>query len=327
MPGIKALRKLQLGRETTAGTAVAATKIWRGEGMGEDIRETVFPAEDVGILGGTDRAYVAKLDATVDFADTPATYQQIMYPLDAGIKTVSAAADGTGYSWTYDLATTAQPTVKTYTIEFGDDAAAEEAEYCFPTEINLKGEAGGALMVGSKWVGRQVSTSTFTGALALDSVEEILFSKGVLYIDPVSTYPATTAISNQLVSMDLAIKTGLQPYYTASGALYFSGHKCVGPEVMLKLKFEHDTAAIAEKVAWRAGTPRSVKLLFTGTANTGTLYTVKTFIIQLIGKYESVAAIDESDGNDQVEFTMRCRYNGTAAALGKFIVGNAVASL
>jgi len=31
MAGIKALRKVQLGRESVAGTAVAATTVWRGD--------------------------------------------------------------------------------------------------------------------------------------------------------------------------------------------------------------------------------------------------------------------------------------------------------
>ena len=36
MPGVKALRKIQIGQETTAGTAVVATTIWRGEGVLQD---------------------------------------------------------------------------------------------------------------------------------------------------------------------------------------------------------------------------------------------------------------------------------------------------
>ena len=50
MAGIRALRKLQYGKETTAGTAVAATAVWRGIGTIQDNLETVFPAEDIGIL-------------------------------------------------------------------------------------------------------------------------------------------------------------------------------------------------------------------------------------------------------------------------------------
>ena len=54
MAGVKALRKIQIGRESTAGTAVPATEIWRGEGAGEDQRTVVFPVEDVGYLYRTE---------------------------------------------------------------------------------------------------------------------------------------------------------------------------------------------------------------------------------------------------------------------------------
>ena len=52
MPGIRQLRQIQLGRETTAGTAVAATPRWGGLGAMEDTREVTFPEEFIGIIGG-----------------------------------------------------------------------------------------------------------------------------------------------------------------------------------------------------------------------------------------------------------------------------------
>jgi len=42
MPGIKALRKIQLGKETVAGTIVAATDIWRGMGTLQNLAELVI---------------------------------------------------------------------------------------------------------------------------------------------------------------------------------------------------------------------------------------------------------------------------------------------
>ncbi len=54
--GVKALRKIQIGKETTAGTAVAATTIWRGMGTIEDQREIRRIDEDVGVLQRTNRS-------------------------------------------------------------------------------------------------------------------------------------------------------------------------------------------------------------------------------------------------------------------------------
>ena len=77
MAGSRALRKLQLGQEGTAGTAVAATAIWRGMGTIHDIREVVFPEEDVGYIGGTDRSYIARYWSELSMPEVEATFEQI----------------------------------------------------------------------------------------------------------------------------------------------------------------------------------------------------------------------------------------------------------
>ena len=63
--GIKALRKILLGAETTAGTAVAADTIWRGIGGLKDNREVITPDEDIGYLSGKARNYCPKYEAAI----------------------------------------------------------------------------------------------------------------------------------------------------------------------------------------------------------------------------------------------------------------------
>ena len=51
MAGIRALRKIQLGREELRpGTKVDADIIWRGTGSIHDNMDLVFPTEDIGML-------------------------------------------------------------------------------------------------------------------------------------------------------------------------------------------------------------------------------------------------------------------------------------
>jgi hypothetical protein len=330
MAGIKRLRRIQIGRESTAGTAVAATTFWRGEGTIEDTLSTQFPAEDVGIITGLDRTYIDALGAKLEFEDTPATYEQLPYILESGIAAQTPAQDGAGtlYIYTYTIPTTSQGTWRTHTIEGGDDQQEEEMEYAFVPEFNLKGKAASeALMVSATWEGRQVAASTFTGSLSIPAVEDIPFRRGRLYIDAVTTFPATTLRSNTFLEMELKVDTGLRSVPTADGNLYFSFVKRIEPEIVLDITFEHDSIATAEKAAWRAGTPRSVRLDWTGTAGTGTTYSTKRLIIDLVGKYEKFEALDEMDGNDVVKATLRCRYNSTAASAGRFIVVSLLSSL
>jgi hypothetical protein len=332
MPGIKALRKLQFGRETVAGTAIPATTIWRGMGVLEDQRETVFVEEDIGYLSGVDRTYQPKLLGALSLESVPATFEQLPHLLEMGVKAVgTGAADGvgTGKIYTYDLPTTAVPTLKTYTIEGGDNQAVEEMEYCYAEKITLEGKAGEAVMMSADIKGRQVTDSAFTGALVAPDVVDILFSKGKLYIDIISGTWGTTQKSNTLLDMSLALNTGLVPVWTADGQLYFSFTKSTMPEVVLALTFEHDAISAAEKVKWRAQTPSLIQLKFEGpaVATPGTTYTYKTLIVNLAGKWEKFDSLGEQDGNDIIKGTFRARYNATAAKFAQIIVVNELATL
>ena len=291
MAGVRALRKIQCGVEATAGTAVPATTYWRGVGAIEDTQEMKFTEEDIGYLSGVDRSYVPALGAKITFADTPATFEQLPYILAAGVKNVvTGSADGTGSGkiYTYTFPTTAANTIKTYTIEGGDDQQEEEMEYSFVEAFKLSGKPGEALMMSADWIGRQVTASTFTGSLSLPTVEEILFSKGLLYIDAIAGTIGTTLKSNTLLGADLSVKTGWKAVRAADGQLYFSFIKSTPPEVILAITFEHDSTATAEKAFWRAQTARLIRLKITGTTLTtaGTTYTAKTLLIDLAGKWE-----------------------------------------
>lgn len=328
--GIRALRRIQLGRETTAGTAVAATTIWRGLGVLDDQRETVFPDEHVGILMPVDRSYVPKLAGEIELESVPASFEQILHVLEAGVKTVTPAQDsaGSGYVYTYPFPTTAQNAVKTYTIEGGDDEQAEEMEYAFVTEFTLEGNAGEAVMLTSTWTGRQVANTTFTSPLSLPIVEETLFQKGKLYIDDVDGTAGTTQAANTFLSFSLSVKTGQQAVFTGDGNLYFSFRKQVAPEIMLDVTFEHDSVAVAEKAAHRNQTPRLIRLLFEGsTLTTAGDYTNKSLIIDLPGKWQSFDPIGEQDGNDILKGTFKVSYDPTYGASGQIIVVNELSSV
>lgn len=325
MAGIRALRKIQLGKETTAGTKVDADIIWRGTGSIHDNMDLVFPTEDIGMLVPVGRSYIARYEAGLTLNDTEATFEQLPHLFEMGIESVTPVASSTAYTYTYAMpyASTdlvASTDLATYTVEGGDNAAAEEFGYGFVRSISLTGSAGQALMMSAEIVGRQVEAGTFTTGIAIPTVEEILFGMGKLYIDDVAAFPATTPISNQLLGMSLSINTGWLPVYTADGALYFSFIKQTTPEVTLQITFEHDTTAIAEKAKWRAQTPRIIRLLFTGTDG-------KSLAIDIAGKWASFDVLGEQDGNDIVSGTFRGTYNATVGGMFQTAITNTLSAL
>lgn len=324
MAGIRALRKIQIGKETTSGTKVAADIVWRGTGSIHDNMDLVFPAEDIGMLVPAGRSYIARYEAGLTLDSTEATFEQLPHLFEMGIETAMPTGS-TSYTYTYTMpyASTdlvASTDLATYTVEAGDNMAEEEFGFGFARSIQLTGSAGQAVMMSAEIVGRQVEPGSFTAAVAIPDVEEILFSMGKLYISDVKVFPATDLISNQLLGMSLSINTGWLPVYTADGALYFSFIKQTTPEVTLQITFEHDTTAIAEKVNWRTQKPRIISLVFTGSGN-------KQLAIDIAGKWESFDVLGEQDGNDIVSGTFRGTYNATVGGMFQTAITNTLSAL
>ncbi len=326
--------KVQLGRESVNGTAVAATQVWRGPAGFLDEQQTlVFADEHIGNIPGKDRTYIPQVLTAIAFPDAPATYQQLISLFSAGIENATPGADGGGTNFIYDhtVPVDTQPAdtfIQPYTIETGDNQGAEEAAYCIPAEISLKGVMGESLMVSSTWFGRQAAPTTFTPALSLLAVEEILMQKGKLYIDAAGGTIGSTQITNSISEIELSVKTGWQPRFTADGELFFTKAVMTRPEITLRIAFEHETQSIAEKVLMRAQTARAIRLTFEGStfATPGTIYSVHTLNIDLAGKWETFETISDADGVSESAGIFMVKDNDAEDLYAQLIVSNEIAA-
>jgi hypothetical protein len=333
MAGSRALRKLQFGSEPSnaKGTNVAATTIWRGMGVIEDEREIVFPEEDVGILGGTDRNYEARRWSELAMPAVEGTFEQLPYILNAGVQLVTGSADtgGSGYIWSWAASTTSQNTTRTYSIEGGDDQQAEEFSYGFVPSFNLSGDGQGALMMSADWVGQSTTNASFTGALSIPAVEEILVNDATLYIDNSGGTIGATTVGSTLFGVDLSWNTGLSEYWAVDGSKEFSLIKFTTDEIVLNMTYEHNASAVTEKAKYRDQSTRLVRLKFEGSdwTTAGTTYSKKTMIIDLAGVYEDWSVLQDQDGNDVVTATLRCRYSSADALKAEVVIANLLSAL
>lgn len=329
--GRRALRKIQIGLEAVAGTEVNATEIWRGLGVIDDQTPVEFAEEDVGLLPRTDRSYIPYVLANLRFEDVAATYEQLPYILACGVENVqTGSADGTGSGkvYQYDFPTTQENSICTATLEAGDNQQEEQFTYGFVENFQIHGAAQEAVMMNADWAGRQVAPGTFTAALTLDSVEEILFQKGTFYLDTSGGTFGGTQKTSTVLAFDFSMNTGWIPAFTGDGNLYFTFKKNVGPEATLTVTFEHDATAVAVAAANLAETEQLARVKVEGSAlTTSDGYTYKTLIIDLAGKWSEVSPLGDQDGNDIRTGTLTGRYNVTASDYGKIIVVNEVANL
>ncbi len=325
--GIESLRKMQFGREATAGTPVAATEIWRGPAvMIEDQRDVVFPTEHVGDLRPYDRSYCPKLGAGFGLPSTEFTFEQGAHILEGGIDAESPTQDGAGDDYIREYVLGASGNApKPYTWESGDNVDSGEMEYGFVSEFGLSGEVDKAIMLSQAiWQGRQYTDTAFTGSLSPISVEEMLFNSAAFTIDDVGDGFGTTAIAaGTILGFDLSVKTGVMWVRGNNGQLYPVASKVVSPEAKLTLYMEHDDVAVAERAKMRLQTARAVEMTVAGSAfgTGGTTYANKTFIMQAVGKYipGSWAQLGATDGDNTVRVDLQLKYNATVAQMLKFI--------
>jgi len=327
-------RKLQLGAESSPGTKLAATTIWRGTvSTLTDERKIHRIPEHIGVLAPTNRTQTLLLGGTMTMPSQVATFEQLPYIGAAGIKNItSGTADGAGsgkiYTYTMPVGRD-KNTIKTYTLEAGDAQQAEAMEFSFVEEFSLTGGVGEHVMLEAKWRGRQVVDQAFTGALSAPTVEGIPFQKSKLYIDDTGNAIGTTQVLKTFVRFKLSVRTGWRPLpASGDGTLYFPDIDYADPSITLDLTFIHDAAATGAKAKWRSETGALIRMLFEGSAlSAAGTYSKKTLKIDLAGKWMSFKALEVAEGIDICTGTLEAMYDPSANLLFDMTIVNEVATL
>ncbi len=241
------MNKTALGRESTFGTDVAATTLWRGPfSMVEDASEVVTVDENVGLLVQAERTYFTKHAGRLAMPSTELTFEQVAHILEAGVKTVSPTGTNP-YTRTYSYPTdNTVPTPKSYTIETYNnlaDADAMQMNGCLVEEFTFEGNAREAWKMSSTWFGRRPATTTPTALSTLVTVEEALIPKTLLYIDASGGTVGTTQKSGVFMGAQIRVKTGLIPLPVGDGNLYHPTYKWTKPEITftITMELEEDT--------------------------------------------------------------------------------------
>jgi hypothetical protein len=236
---------------------------------------------------------------------------------------------GTDYLYTTAIAEGTIPTIQTLTVEAGDDNQAYEFGYGHCPEFKLAGAGGETLKMSGMIMGQQKTTATFTAGVSLPTVEEVLVSKGKIYLDAISGAYGGTQIVAQVLAVDLNFKAFLIPKYTLDGLLDFTMVIYTGHEITGSILFENDTQAQAEILNYETQTARKLRLQFEGaTVGTpGTTFSKKTLRIDLPIKFSRFGPLTDQEGNDTILGEFTSRYNTTADDSGSIVVVNELAAL
>lgn len=318
--------KLQLGGESSSGTAVAADFIWRGPyGDVEDGRTRNVSEEQVGLLVPAERSYDSRLTAMLTMPETELTYEQFPHILEAAIKTVTPTGSGP-YVYPYAFPTGTTPnTLRTYTVEAGNAVVTgdiREVPYCFVESFTLSGTTGEAWKMGATWRGQRVITSSFTAALSLQSVEEAIFSNTSVFIDATGGTIGSTRVSGVLVAASFDVTTGVIPVFTGDGVLYYTAHKFTRPTINFTLTLElHSGGRVrTERTQYENNTVRLVRLSCPGTSN-------RNMVIDFAAKYDTVGGYENTEEDTTVQLQGHVVYSPADTLYFKTEITNNLSAL
>ena len=218
-------------------------------------------------------------------------------------------------------------TPDTWTVEWGEDTQAWESEYSFLKNLKLTGAANSPIKASGALVGRQNTTTTFTGALSARSmVAPAVSNMAKVYVDDAGGTMGATQLSAAVLDWEWDMGDHFTPAHTQDGNLYFT----LLTEQKLKPKLTVTaflTTAVKTLITtkYAAGTVQLVRLDCLGSLIATTFYNR----IRIDGAYRimKVDPIGERDGGSTVRMELSGEYDATWAKLVEVSVQNTVAAM
>lgn len=314
--------KFQYGKESTRGTAVAATKMLLAapKAIPQD-RTPVFIEDALGVRSRAVRSAIYQYLAEDTLSIPDGYFQALPMFFSCGLKGNITATETTGgqgdYLWTFLPSMTSANAPDTLTLEMGDDTQAYEIEYLFFKRYKIafqvaQGADSSPVSIEADYTGRQVSTSTFTGALSIPTVTTMNGKLARLYKDTTWANRGTTELTSVLRGGEIEIITGVHPKFFGDGNQYFSTHGESWIEAMLTLDLERSAAADTLWDEMRALTAKAYSIKINGPQiGSGTSYNL-TF--NLWGMPEQAVPLNAEDqGNNIDRFLIHGMYDTTGA--------------
>jgi hypothetical protein len=247
-------QKVQLGKETTPGTAVAGNKLI------EAFQWQIGPKVDVKTFRATGRRHNAVAEENLEWAEGKVSgepdYAAIVYPLAMIFGTVTPtqhAPSTTAYDWIWTPPLTGATTVQTFTLENGDTVEAEKYAYLMASGFSYKFTRKETTM-GADIFAQAVTTGiTPTASPTAVALSPIVGKHVNVYLDTTSG-----GIGGTLLSNVLEVSYAASGYYGQFWPLNrantsFTSHLDMPPKLEVKLCLEADATGIGYLTHLQAG--------------------------------------------------------------------------
>ncbi len=316
---------VQIGVESTAGTAVAANKKFQATSITPGIRAEINTFRPQGGKFSTVAA-LGKEWSEAGIAG-PLTYTEIVYLLSSILNYAAPAQQAAtiAYLWTFTPPQAGASTNKTFTVEMGSSVRAHEMKYGMVNSLSIDFTRD-EVTVGGSMIGHALSDGiTLTSTPTEIALVPVLPTQVSVYIDAAGANLGTTKMT-RVLRANLEIGDRFAPVWPIDAAnTDFPAHVEDTPTATLKLLMEADSVGMGLLTTMRAGDKKFVRVEGVGALIVSGHY--YTFTADTCGVVESVSDFSDEDGVYAIEWTFRVAYDSTWAKAMEIKVKNALTAL
>jgi hypothetical protein len=246
---------VQLGAETTPGTAVPATKLL------ENLTVAMTPNPDVKTYRGTGRRWASSSALNREWTDVKLSgdldYQDFIYLASGawGAPTPATHTGGTlSKDWIWTPPVSGSITPKTYTVEQGDATRAHRVAYGVIQGFGYKGSRkDGFTVTGDMLAQAFVDAVTMTATPTAVALAPCPGANVNIYIDPTSAALGTTQFLRAF-TFEYEYSSGFDGFWPLNRAnVSYAGHVDTTPKNTCKFLLEADAAGMGVYTHLRAG--------------------------------------------------------------------------
>src|SRR5262245_62012978 len=318
---------IQIGAETTPGTAVAASKLLNYLGLAPGIELTFNRFRPMG------QKYAGALtpgqDSTSSDVSGQGSYSELIYPFCSVFQNVTpTTVDTTAKLWTFTPAARTEDSIKTFTVEAGSSTRAQKAPYVLFTGIELTFNRTDGVTLGGSAIGQAIQDNiTLTGSPTGVEDVPILPTHLDVFVDPTSGAIGTTKLTRDFNAV-FRCTDRFSPVWPINSTLGSYGSHCeIEPTVQVEITVEADTQGMGYLANARAGTTVYLRLSAVSTLLAGAATAKYQLWIDVAGKVSAINAFDDSDGVKVLTYTFDAVYDSGWAKAFTIALQNKTATL
>jgi len=344
--GIQPLTLVQVGKESTAGTAVAATRriLTKSATYRQLQAQEMFEGQLSGVLSRSITKPQMTREASQLEIATDLDFEQVLLPLLSGAKggvTPSSPGSGEARLWTFSPSQTA-PSVDSYTLEFVvDDGSTKqnvEASFGITSSFEITGGVEALPQITWSMDARKSTDSTYTSGISLPGMANEFTAnlKWTAHMDDTWSAIGGSNINGQVYGFTWGQSAYVMPQYYLDGreTLDFSGVEPQTRSADVTIQCTYDTGASnfaeTEMAKKDSGTIRFLELRIQGAAFSSPDAALNRFI-KLRGCFvhadDSMQDLGtDRDGNSVISMHLLSQYDPTGGIDCDYLVQNNVAS-